>query len=285
MTTSAVPPISQDSSPLLSRSQLAFLLTLALYILAAGAVFITLKNTQNSHNNAPQLRQVPMSAKMFNVTPPQPKVEPKKVEPKVEPKVTPQPKIIHPIKPAPKPIQKPKPVIKKKAIPKHEPEKVVKKEVKPKVTPPVVKPKPVEKEMVKQEVVKKTIEQPVVKTPTVTKPVTPTQPTAEQRAAQASAEKNYTSELQQALYRYAQNTYPFMAKRRHWEGKVEVTFTLHKDGSITNVHVTNPDMRDIFNDAAMSIFTDEMKMHFKPFPKAILRDTWTLSVPISYNLR
>lgn len=266
MTTLVAQPSFENPLSMLSRSQKAFLLTVALYTVLIGAAWLTFKNHSSHSQNTPNQKQVAISAKMFEVSPPKP-VVPQKMPPKVQPK------------PVPK-----KPVIKKKAIPKHIEKKVVKKVVKPKVTPPpVVKPT-----VVKKEVVKKPITKPVVKpTPIKKAPVakTPPQPTAAQRAAQASAEKRYTAELQNALYRYAQNTYPFMAKRRHWEGKVTMTFTLHKDGKITDVHVTEPDMRDIFNQAAMSIFTEEMQMHFKPFPKDFLKDIWVLTVPISYNLR
>ncbi|WP_024851201.1 energy transducer TonB [Hydrogenovibrio kuenenii] len=279
MTAYFAPMNSSNTSFVFSRSQKAFLLTLVLYLCLAGVGYLSLNHFHNNKQTTNNLKQVAISASMFSVP------TPKKIEPKVKPKAEPvKPPVKKPhLKKVVKPIKKPvkKPI--KKIVEKPKP---IKKVVTPTPVKPVKQEKVVKPEIQKTEV--KPVTEPVAKAP-VTEPKT--KPTAKphvatiSQAAQARAEASYTSELQDALTQYAQNTYPFMAKRRNWEGKVQISFTIHRNGDITNVRVTEPDMRNIFNEAAMSIFTEEMQMHFKPFPKEITRDTWELSVPISYFLR
>lgn len=266
----------------LSNSQKAFAITLVLYSAVVGAFYVSFQHVAHSTEQKSNLKQVAISASMFSVAPPTPKVKP--VAKPVQ-KVQPTP--VKPVHKLEKKVVKKVPVHKpiKKVIPKPVP---VKKVVKPTPVKPI-EPAKVEPQKTVTKPVTKPIEQPVQKTPAP--PVSQAQTMTKQHssgvspAQQAKAEKVYLAELQEALSRYAQNTYPFMAKRRHWEGNVQISFTLHHNGDITDVSVSKPDIRDIFNDAAMSIFTDEMQMHYKPFPKEISRNSWEISVPISYFLR
>lgn len=270
----------------LSNSQKAFVITLVLYTAVVGAFYVSFQHFAHSTEQKSNLKQVAISASMFSVAPPTPKVQPvtkpvQKVQPPtpVKPVHEPEKQVVKKV--TPKPVHKPV----EKVIPKPAP---VKKAVKPTPVKPI-EPAKVEPQKTVTKPVTKPIEQPVQKAPAP--PVSQAQTITKQQssgvspAQQAKAEKVYLAELQEALSRYAQNTYPFMAKRRHWEGNVQISFTLHHNGDITDVRVSKPDIRDMFNDAAMSIFTDEMQMHYKPFPKEISRNSWEISVPISYFLR
>ncbi|MDY0137655.1 MAG: energy transducer TonB, partial [Thiomicrospira sp.] len=99
------------------------------------------------------------------------------------------------------------------------------------------------------------------------------------------AEKRYRGELFATLMRHAQDTYPRMAQRRNWQGRVTIEFTLLANGDIVRVHLIDSSGRTLLDEAAMSIFSEKMKHHFKPFPEQINRREWTLSVPIEYKLR
>lgn len=276
MTASFAPMNSNNTHFVFSRSQKAFMLTLVLYLSLAGVGYLSLKHFSSNQKTTNNLKQVAISASMFSVPTP----APQKIEPKIKPKAEPAKPPVQK-KPQPKKVVKPAKQPVKKIVEKPKPIKKV-------VTPTPVKLEP-KKNVVKPDIqpVQK-VTAPVKKTPISkpeTKPAPKPQVATVSQAAQAQAEASYTSELQDALTQYAQNTYPFMAKRRNWEGKVQISFTIHRNGEITNIKVTEPDMREIFNEAAMSIFTEEMQMHFKPFPKEITRDTWELSVPINYFLR
>ncbi|WP_321276064.1 energy transducer TonB [Thiomicrorhabdus indica] len=100
-----------------------------------------------------------------------------------------------------------------------------------------------------------------------------------------SAEQAYLSELRRQIMRYAQDSYPRRAKRRHWEGEVVVSFVLNRDGTISNVTLVNSSQREILDKAALSIFTEQMKKRFKAFPPEIQRQNWNISVPVNYHLR
>ncbi len=150
---------------------------------------------------------------------------------------------------------------------------VVKKKKKIKKPKPKLKPvkKPVTEEIVKEEVVEEEV-------------VEPTPPPIS-AATVADAENRYLSELNSIIARLAKNSYPRRAKRRHWEGEITLRFIINKDGSITNLQIIEKTSRDVLNKAALSIIEEKMAMKFKPFYKEINRNTWQLTLPISFTIK
>ena len=285
----------------LTTTQKALLITLAIYSAIVGATLYAVEQSERGQSR-PTLQEVPIALNMFSAPP---------VQEATPPPAEPQPPVEKAME---KPVEPPKPEVKpepKKALPKKvdvkkvnpkkvEPKKVVK-QVENKIKPKPVKtpPKPkVEKKPEPEKPVKK-----VVQTPTPAVKPTPEQPVekvATQSASappvkkptrqvslkqQQEAEHEYLYNLQKTLVKYAADTYPYPARRRHWQGQVTVSFDILANGRIVNVQVVKPNERDVFNQAARSIFTEKMSMRFRPFPKDIPRDRWSLVVPINYTLR
>ena len=249
-------------------TSMAFLLTLVLYSVIAAIIFWQFNALNKATNKQTTLKKVPITLSMFQA--PAPKI----IEP---PKVTPPPKVVPPKKP--KPIKKKKIVKKKKVIKKKKP----KPKPKPKPTP---KPKPVEK--VEEEIVEEVVEEvytPPVVTPVATKAKTAPPPPMYSASQVATAEDRYKEELRQTIATLAKNNYPRRAKRRRWEGELTLRFTLHKDGSITNLQIIEKTRRDILNKTAINIIKEEMNMRFKPFFDEIDKETWVFTQPISFSLR
>lgn len=256
----------------LNHSQKALLLAALIYLSIVAVLFFFLLWNQQSVTPAQTAQPVAVSLNMFESEPQQVETQPE-VEPETEQEVEPEP-IEEPLpEPEPEPIPEPEPL----------PEPEIKPEPKPtpEPTPKKVEPKPEPQPEPKEEVQPESSAPDV---PTTEEEPLPVKPEFSQRQID-NAEQRYLAELGAALGRYAQDTYPRMAQRRNWEGQVLIRFTIRADGSMTNISIIDSSGRTLLDEAALSIFTDRMKMFFKPFPAEISRPEWRHTVPIEYKLR
>lgn len=245
----------------------ALLLTTVLYLVTGAGLYYWFQQEPEKHQFK-AAKSVPIQMSMFQAPKPAPVVEPKPV---VEPPKPPPPKPKKPVKKKVK--KKPKKIVKKPKpkVKKVVPVEVVKPEPVPEVEPEKEPPPETEYALLAQEQPEEIKE--VVQQPQYT------------FAQVINAEQDYRDQLYQLISRYAKDTYPRRARRRNWESDVTVSFEIKRDGTITNLRITNPSRRDIFNDAALNIFKKKMQMQFKPFPEEIERSSWSMQVPISYTLR
>ncbi len=180
--------------------------------------------------------------------------------------------------------------------PEPEPEPVVTQEVVPPETvtpPPVEKPKPKPKPKLPPKPEKKP--EPRQKTP---RPAAPTpraaqaQPSAPAGTAvvareegssreRAQAEGAYLAELQRAIKR--QQRYPEAARHRGTVGTATLTFVLQADGRIDRVRVARSAGDTELDQAAVEAINRLGR--FKPIPSVIGRDSWTIRIPIRFDLR
>ncbi len=190
----------------------------------------------------------------------QEKVEP---EPKPKPKPKPKPRQIH----KPKPIPKHKPVHKPKPVPKPKP---LKKEV-------VKPPKPVSPSAVPaappKEPPKRILPQPA------SRPEVSAQKTDSEKIEKIKAA--YLIAVREKIER--NKYYPRSAKKLHQTGKVELKFTILKDGSIKSIEVVSACRHSRLNRAAVK--TLERIGKFAPLPDAFDTGEVTLKVPINYMLK
>ena len=90
---------------------------------------------------------------------------------------------------------------------------------------------------------------------------------------------SFSEELRFAIEQ--KKVYPAIAKSRGVTGRVEVGFTLKKDGVITNVHIVKPCPSRWLNDAAQQTIVG--LGHFKPVPDEIAKADWEVVVPIEFR--
>ena len=194
-------------------------------------------------------------------------------------------------KPVPKQVEKvikkPTPPKKKRKPPKKVKKKVVKKPIKKrappkkivpvKKAPPIVKEKIIETEVVEEPVVEEPKE--VVVTPT--EPVTLTPAIVKKIAAPAvTAEDAYVQKhIAEIMVLLRENLYyPRMARKRHMEGKVVVSFTLLKNGKIIDIKIVEAKKKLLGKAAVTTI--ERLRGKF-PLPD----ETLHLKVPIMYRLK
>jgi len=276
----------------MTPTKLSFILATALYSLLLAVGYWLWSSQPIKPQTNPALTKVPVSLAMF-----------------AEPIVQEHPAIEQHALAVESATQEP--IIKENII-----EKSVIKEIKPNVKPePLSKPlpnqNPIKKEPKKEvnKAVNKPIERPPIKKvikpvehvkptpqPTVTtkEPVTappkvqaqPQKPTAPSYSSQqiANAEQRYLNELRKLIVKYAQDTYPRRAKRRHWQGEVVIEFNLMPNGRIVQLHIVGSSGRSILDQAALEIFQVKMANKFKPFPNEVNRKEWQITVPVTYNL-
>lgn len=190
----------------------------------------------------------------------------------------------------------PEPEPEAEPTPEPEPEPVVAQEVVPPeafALPPVEKPKPKPKPKLPPKPEKKP--EPRQKT---ARPAAPTpraaqaQPSAPAGTAavareegssreRAQAEGAYLAELQRAIKR--QQRYPEAARHRGAAGTTTLTFVLQADGRIDRVQVARSAGDTELDQAAVQAINRLGR--FKPIPSVIGRDSWTLRIPIRFDLR
>jgi TonB family protein len=92
-----------------------------------------------------------------------------------------------------------------------------------------------------------------------------------------SAQQRYENALSQALKK--NQSYPRRAKRRHKEGRVKVSFTIHQSGAVSDVHILNGSGSFILDKAAVKAVKKINGL--MPFPKELKKSA--LSEVISFN--
>ncbi len=189
----------------------------------------------------------------------------------------------------------PKPEPEPEAEPEPEPEPVVApEEVRP---PEVATPPPVKKPKPKPQLPPKPEKKPERRLKTArpavpapqeaqAKPDAATGPAAvadEQGSSsgRAQAEAAYLAELQRAIKR--QQRYPEAARHRGAVGTATLTFVLQADGRIDRVQVAKSTGDTELDEAAVQALNRLGR--FKPIPLAIGRESWTLRIPIRFDLR
>ena len=91
----------------------------------------------------------------------------------------------------------------------------------------------------------------------------------------------YLTDLIDAIHRY--RFYPRKSRRRSEQGTVVVTFTLERNGDLTEITVKRSSGISRLDDAALE--TLRKLAAFRPIPAALRRDRWPMSVPIEYRLQ
>ncbi len=195
-----------------------------------------------------------------------------------------------PSEPEPEPEAEPAP----EAEP--EPEPVVAQEVVPPeafTPPPVEKPKPKPKPKLPLKPEKKPEPRQKTARPAAPAPrAAQAQPSAPAGTAavareegssreRAQAEGAYLAELQRAIKR--QQRYPEAARHRGAAGTTTLTFVLQADGRIDRVQVARSAGDTELDQAAVEAINRLGR--FKPIPSVIGRDSWTLRIPIRFDLR
>jgi len=178
---------------------------------------------------------------------------------------------IKPIKQTIKKVEKKK--IKKK-LPKTQSKnivKTVKKEKKKTIKKPakkIVKTKPT-KEIFKEKVV----EQITTKAAEIKKEQIPVE-------TLKAIENKYLLKLKRLIEK--NKTYPNSAKRLRQMGKVYLSFTILKNGKISNVQITKNSNFKKLNKAALEIMAKIQK--FEPIPNELNKSTWNITVPVVYQI-
>jgi len=175
-----------------------------------------------------------------------PKVEKPKPKPEPEPEPEPKPKPKPKPEPEPEPEPKPKPEPEPKPKPKPEPEPQ-------KLSEPEPNPKP--------------------------QPVPNSQPQVAAFGIE-NIEKLYEDSLNQALKR--SKDYPRRAKRMRKEGKVEVSFTIHRSGAVSDVRIKKSSGSSILDKAAIQAVKKIDGL--LPFPKEIKKASLSKDVPFNFIL-
>ncbi|MCC7279894.1 MAG: energy transducer TonB [Chromatiaceae bacterium] len=209
-------------------------------------------------------------------------------EPESEPEPTPEPEPES--EPTPEPEPEPEPT------PEPEPEPIVAQEVVPPeafTPPPVEKPKPKPKPKLPPKPRKKPephqpaarpaapaprADQPQPSAPAGTAAVAREEGSSRERA---QAEGAYLAELQRAIKR--QQGYPEAARHRGAAGTTTLTFVLQADGHIDRVRVARSAGDSDLDQAAVEAINRLGR--FKPIPSVLGRDSWTLRIPIRFDLR
>lgn len=101
------------------------------------------------------------------------------------------------------------------------------------------------------------------------------------QAAKISAEQAYLAALQRAISR--QQRYPASAKRRQQTGIATLAFVIQADGRIGQIHLAKGSGHQALDQAALDALYRLGR--FKPIPSTIARSTWTLRVPIRFDLQ
>ena len=100
-------------------------------------------------------------------------------------------------------------------------------------------------------------------------------------SGRAQAEGAYLAELQRAIKR--QQRYPEAARDRGAAGTATLTFVLQADGRIDRVQVAKSAGDSELDQAAVQAINRLGR--FKPIPSVIGRGSWTLRIPIRFDLR
>ncbi|MBT4081225.1 MAG: energy transducer TonB [Gammaproteobacteria bacterium] len=293
-----------------SRQRLSLFVVFSIFL--HGILLITWKEPLQFDFGGQQQNQQTIEIALEPPTPqqpePEPEPEPDNETPTVEEKVVIQPDLPEP---APKPTVNPEPIIKE----------VTKSVIEP--APPTVekRPQPVEKtaeptptrkpkkqyvpfQKKKIEQLRKQADQPKPVPAKPPKPPTPkpkpqlkaTQPkpppkpipkvetpskTTQESEAVKQSRATIRRLIQAELVRYFQ--YPRLARRKGWEGKVHLQFTVQPDGKLTGIKILNGSPFGVLNRSAV----DTMKRinHLNQVNEGMLGGPLQMEIPIIYQLK
>ena len=148
------------------------------------------------------------------------------------------------------------------------------------------KPKKEKKHKQKKREYEKTMEEPKIEVIQNTKPLENT-PISKELPNQLNTselediEALYLSQLRAKIEK--NKVYPNSAKRLNQKGKVYVTFTISKDGQITNIKINKSSNFEKLDEAALKIFVDISTI--EPIPKELNKNYWEITVPIVYQIK
>jgi protein TonB len=91
-------------------------------------------------------------------------------------------------------------------------------------------------------------------------------------------ERSYMDALVAAIERHKR--YPLRARKRGYEGEVQVRFTVLRDGTISRVAIGSSSFRTILDRAASRAVLELGR--FEPIPSQLGRDHWEFQVPIRF---
>ena len=207
-----------------------------------------------------------------------------RTEPQTEstPQIPPTPQAVSRETPDPEPVQTPDPEPRQQTEPRKpkpgetQPAAEALREPSPvAVTEPARKPEP-EKISRKPEPAKKSVRKPP-----------PVKPQKKSQAASvasrqqiAKAETSYRNMVRSLIEK--KKFYPARARRNRSTGKVRVSFTLQRDGSIANLRISHSSGVGALDQAAKKAV--QKVGRFPPFPKASTRARWEFTVPLHYRL-
>ena len=207
-----------------------------------------------------------------------------RTEPRTEstPQIPPTPQTVSRETPDPEPVQTPDPEPRQQT----EPRKPKPGETQPAtgalrkpspvaVTEPARKPEP-EKISRKPEPAKKSARKP----PPVKPQKRSQAASAASRQQIAKAETSYRNMVRSLIEK--KKFYPARARRNRSTGKVRVSFTLQRDGSIANLRISHSSGVGALDQAAKKAV--QKVGRFPPFPKASTRARWEFTVPLHYRL-
>lgn len=100
-------------------------------------------------------------------------------------------------------------------------------------------------------------------------------------SARRDAELAYLAELQRAIGRYQR--FPDEARRRRKTGVATVAFVVTAEGRIREVRIHKTSGESSLDDAALKAL--QRLNRFKPIPEVIGRRSWSMRVPIRFDLR
>ncbi len=187
--------------------------------------------------------------------------------------VRPEPPTISAVQPRPKPEPKPRP----KAEPKPKPAAKAK-------PAPKVEPKPIPRSQAKRDIAVSPASKDRAPAQTGkgdTKGRTAARSTGTTAAEKARAEQVYLAELQRAIGRHQR--FPDDARKRRKTGTATLSFVIKSDGRIRSVRLAKSSGDASLDKAALQAL--HRLNRFKPIPVAIGRSSWTLRVPIRFDLR
>ncbi|WP_275097034.1 energy transducer TonB [Sedimenticola hydrogenitrophicus] len=108
---------------------------------------------------------------------------------------------------------------------------------------------------------------------------TPESPSPSEEALR-EIERTYMDALVAAIERHKR--YPLRARKRGYEGEVQVRFTVLRDGTISRVVIGSSSFRAVLDRAASRAVQDLGR--FAPIPPQLGRDRWEFQVPIRFAI-
>lgn len=105
--------------------------------------------------------------------------------------------------------------------------------------------------------------------------------TARRSAPNRDAERAYLAQLQRAIGRHQR--FPDDARKRRKTGVVTIAFVVKADGRIRDIRLAQSSGDSSLDQAAIQAL--HRLNRFKPIPAAIGRESWSMRVPIRFDLR